>query len=149
MMGVLALLLEDEFPDLNMKKVLSMCLLHDLGEIGGDIPAFRKNAMDAIREKRSLETLIEPLPEKIGRRILDLQEEFDSCDSPEARLANALDKIEAVIQHNNASLSTWSDLEYDLNMTYGEEFVLYHPVLKTLREAVNEDSIKKVRNTEC
>ena len=39
----MALLLADEFPDVNIEKVVKMCLIHDLGEaITGDMPAFLK-----------------------------------------------------------------------------------------------------------
>ena len=39
-LALLALTLIDEFPELDAKKVLSMCLIHDLGELyAGDIPA--------------------------------------------------------------------------------------------------------------
>lgn len=39
-LALLALTLLDEFPELDARKVLSMCLIHDLGELyTGDIPA--------------------------------------------------------------------------------------------------------------
>ena len=39
----MAYLLQDEFPDLDMNKVIKMCLIHDLGEcFTGDIPIFEK-----------------------------------------------------------------------------------------------------------
>ena len=42
---LMAFLLRDEFPELDMDKVLRMCLIHDLGEcFTGDIPAFDKTA---------------------------------------------------------------------------------------------------------
>ncbi len=39
----------------------------------------------------------------------------------EAKLYKALDKMEVVIQHNEADISTWLPLEYDLQLTYGEK----------------------------
>ena len=39
----MAMLLEDEFSDVNISKVIKMCLIHDLGEaFTGDIAAFDK-----------------------------------------------------------------------------------------------------------
>ena len=39
----MALLLADEFPDVDCGRVVRMCLVHDLGEaFTGDIPAFEK-----------------------------------------------------------------------------------------------------------
>jgi len=45
-MTIMAVLLEDEFPEIDLKKVLQMCLIHDICEIDGDIPAFVKNEND-------------------------------------------------------------------------------------------------------
>ena len=43
----MAYLLQDEFPDLDMNKVIKMCLIHDLGEcFTGDIPTFEKTDED-------------------------------------------------------------------------------------------------------
>ena len=40
--SLMAFLLKQEFPDLNIDKVVDMCLIHDLGEcFTGDIPSFR------------------------------------------------------------------------------------------------------------
>ena len=47
--SLMASLLRHEFPDLDMDKVVTMCLIHDLGEcFTGDIPTFIKT--DADRE---------------------------------------------------------------------------------------------------
>ena len=47
----MAYLLQDEFPDLDMNKVIKMCLIHDLGEcFTGDIPTFEKTDEDTATE---------------------------------------------------------------------------------------------------
>ena len=47
-LALLALTLIDEFPELDAKKVLSMCLIHDLGELyAGDIPAISNTDLPA------------------------------------------------------------------------------------------------------
>ena len=39
-LAVMAMLCADEYPDLDMNKVIKMCLIHDFGEaLTGDIPA--------------------------------------------------------------------------------------------------------------
>ena len=44
---VMAFLLRDEFPGLDMEKVLHMCIIHDWGEaVTGDIPTFLKTEAD-------------------------------------------------------------------------------------------------------
>ena len=45
--SLMAFLLKEEFPDADMDKVVSMCLIHDLGEcFTGDIPTFNKTNED-------------------------------------------------------------------------------------------------------
>lgn len=49
--------MKDEFPTLNMDKVIKMCLIHDLGEcFTGDIPTFMKSASDEKKEDTALLT---------------------------------------------------------------------------------------------
>ena len=44
---------------------------------------------------------------------------MEALETLEAKIYKALDKLEALIQHNEADLSTWIPLEYDLQITYG------------------------------
>ncbi|MCR5102580.1 MAG: HD domain-containing protein, partial [Butyrivibrio sp.] len=45
--SLMAFLLRHEFPDLDMNKVVDMCIIHDLGErFTGDIPTFIKTDSD-------------------------------------------------------------------------------------------------------
>ena len=63
---LMAFLLRDEFPELDMDKVLRMCLIHDLGEcFTGDIPAFDKTADDSAREEELLGAWVAQLPQPV------------------------------------------------------------------------------------
>ncbi len=54
-MAIMAIILEEEFPNIDTRKVIEMCLIHDLGEVyGGDIPAFRKKPEDKIIEEKAV-----------------------------------------------------------------------------------------------
>ena len=70
---------------------------------------------------------------------------MEALETLEAKLYKALDKLEALIQHNEADLSTWIPLEYDLQMTYGNKECSFSEYMKELRDTVREDSKKKVR----
>lgn len=144
-MAIMAVLLEEEFPEIDMKKVLEMCLLHDLGETGGDIPAFEKKEDDDSHEFTQLKKLTQILPLDLGTKIISLQKEFSTCETPEAKLANALDKLEALIQHNDSDIATWANLEYELNLTYGQDQTDYHPFLKILRQLVKRATFNKIQ----
>ena len=54
-MALMAYFVSDEFPDLDMGKVIKMCLIHDLGEaFTGDVPSFLKNGGDEQKEEALL-----------------------------------------------------------------------------------------------
>ena len=117
---VLAWSVKDEFPDLNMEKVMKMCLFHDFGEaITGDIPSFEKTEKDENIEEEAVFKALEILPEEQRKELIKLFEEMNDLNTKEAKLYKALDKMEAVIQHNEASLEKWIPLEYELQFTYG------------------------------
>ena len=49
-LALMAYFVKDEYPELDMDKVIRMCLIHDLGEaFTGDIPAFVKTEEDEER----------------------------------------------------------------------------------------------------
>ena len=116
---LMAYLMRDEFPELDMDTVMQMCLIHDLGEcFTGDIPSFEKTAADTAREDGLLARWVAGLPQPYCRDMAALYAEMDALETPEAKLYKALDKLEAVISHNESPLDTWLPLEYDLNLTY-------------------------------
>ena len=141
----MASLLRHEFPDLDMDKVVNMCLIHDLGEcFTGDIPAFVKTDADRKTEDALLEQWVKSLPEELSADISALYKEMEAQETAEAKLYKALDKLEALIQHNESPLSTWSENEYELNKTYAFETVSFSKWLTDLREEILKDTIEKL-----
>ena len=142
---LMALLVRDEFPEADMDRVLRMCVLHDMGEaFTGDIPAFQKNASDEAHESAVLREWTDSLPAPYGAEFAALYDEMEALQTTEAKIYKALDKLEAVIQHNEADLSTWLPLEYDLQFTYGAEQVQFSEYFTRLKEAVDADTRAKI-----
>lgn len=143
--SLMASLLRHEFPDLDMDKVMNMCLIHDLGEcFTGDIPAFVKTDADRKTEDALLDQWVKSLPEELSSDISALYKEMEAQETAEAKLYKALDKLEALIQHNESPLSTWSENEYELNKTYAFETVSFSKWLTALREEILKDTIEKI-----
>lgn len=144
--SLMALLLEDEIVDADFNKIIRMCILHDLGEaITGDIPSFLKTEADSAHEDKMVFRLMETLPQPQRDKFLSLFHEMLALETKEAKIYKALDKLEAVIQHNEAPLSSWLPLEYDLNQTYGtEEAVKADPALLRLRLEAIEHTKRKI-----
>ena len=144
MAAMMALLLRDEFPDADMDKVIKMCLLHDMGEaFTGDVPAFHKHEVHEQQEAMLLDGWVTSLPEPYCSEFRQLYAEMDALQTLEARIYKAIDNLEAVIQHNISDISTWIPLEYELNLTYGNDKVGFSPYLSALREEIRKDTLQK------
>ena len=65
----------------------------------------------------------------------------------ESKIYKALDKMETLIQHNEADISTWIPLEYELNLTYGEKETEFSKYMKELKQTINEDTINKIQRS--
>ena len=144
-LALTALFLRDEFSALDMDRVIRMCLIHDLGEcFTGDIPTFLKTAEDEQKEDRVLADWVASLPEPYCRELAALYAEMNALQTGEARLYKSLDKLEAVIQHNEADISTWEPHEYELNRTYATDIVQFSSYLKELRAEILKDTNDKI-----
>lgn len=146
---LMAYLVKDEFAEFDMDKVIRMCIWHDMGEaITGDIPAFYKSATDEVKEERVFRELLNTLPEPLRSETVALFEEMNALTTPEAKLYKALDKMETLIQHNEADISTWLPLEYEMNLTYGSEEVKFSEYMTRLKEVIDGQTRKKIADKE-
>ena len=142
---LMAYFVSDEFPEADLKKLMKMCLIHDLGEaFTGDIPTFEKSEKDEEKEASLLDEWVKQLPEPFASEMQALYREMEERQTLEARIYKALDNLEALIQHNESDISTWIPLEYDLQMTYGNDKVQFSEYLTRLRDEVRNDSKKKI-----
>ena len=145
MMTLMAFFMRDEFPEVDMEKVIRMCIIHDLGEcFTGDIPTFEKTAANEIKEENLLNSWVDSLPGNYAEEMRNLYVEMAERKTPEAKVYKAIDGLEALIQHNLSDLSTWIPREYDLNMTYADDKVAFSEYLKSVREEVRKDTIRKI-----
>lgn len=143
--ALMAYLMKDEYPTLDMDKVIRMCLIHDMGEaVTGDIPTFEKTEDHRTAERHALDSLLDTLPEPWPTELKALFDEMEALETPEAKLYKSLDRMEAILAHNEADISTWIPLEYDLNLVYGVDSAAFSPYTKALRQAMAEDTQKKI-----
>ena len=143
--SLMALLLRNEFPDVDINKVVNMCLIHDLGEcFTGDIPTFIKTDSERETEDSLLQKWVNSMPTEVSNDLTALLSEMEAQKTAEAKIYKALDKLEALIQHNESPLNTWSENEFELNKTYAFDAVAFSEWLTELRKAILEDTIEKI-----
>ena len=144
-LSVMALLCADEYPELDINKVVKMCLIHDFGEaVTGDIPSFYKTADHEKTEETAVKDLLSDLPEQMRDEFSVLFDEMNTLQTPEAKLFKSLDNLEAVVSHNEADISTWIPLEYEENLRYGQKNCEWSVWTRELRAELKNDSLKKI-----
>ena len=144
-LSAMAYLLAGDLDGVDMDKVIRMCLVHDFGEaITGDIPSFQKSNQDIAHEDDVVLKLVETLQTAKKDEIAGLFDEMAEKKTIEAKVWRALDMMEAVISHNEADISTWIPIEYELQQSYGIEESKCHPVLEKLRARVLADTLRKI-----
>ena len=143
--ALMAMLIGPEFPEADMNRVIRMCLIHDLGEaFTGDIPTFDKTAADTDQEDALFAQWVQTLPEETKQEFSGLLAEMNAQETPEAQIYKALDKMEAVIQHNESDIATWIPLEYDLQLRYGAENVKFSPWFQSLKAEIDSWTKRKI-----
>ena len=143
---MLAMVLCGEYPRLDRLRVLQLALVHDLGETyDGDIPAVAQTTpgVKAASELAAIDRLTRLLPPEAGAGIREIWEEYEACQTPEARWVKALDKAETIIQHNQGANPAGFD--YAFNLTYGSEYFDDGALLSDLRLLLDEETRRHVR----
>jgi putative hydrolase of HD superfamily len=98
--------------DIDLLRVLEMLAVHDLVEIdAGD--TFAYDAQDLVtkaeRELAAAERVFALLPPDQASRLRALWEEFEAQETPEARFANAMDRLQPLLQNACAQGGSWRD----------------------------------------
>lgn len=150
--SLMAMLIEPYLDqEIDTGKMLKMIIIHDLVEAEAkDIPAFDTMNNEQLREQKAqnemkaIQRIRETLKGDLGRDVYDLWIEFEQKVTYEAKVANALDKLEAQIQHNEADISTWIEIEYEMSFMMGKH-TDFSPVLTQLKELIEEEAEDKLR----
>jgi len=152
-MSLMAVLIEPLLKQkIDMVRLLKMIILHDLVEA----EARDVSALDVLRnpeikldkiekEKQAIENLRLTLENTNGQEIFDLFYEFEEKQTYEAKVANALDKLEVQLQHNQADFSTWEEIEYDMSYMM-DKHVLFDPILLELKNQIEKEAEDKMQS---
>lgn len=135
----------------NMEKLLKMIVIHDLVEAeAGDMsaldvlrnPALRTEKV--AREQQAIENLRRVLKAPVGEEIYALWYEFEEKQTFEAKVANAIDKLEVQLQHNHAEFGTWEEIEYDMSYMM-DQHVGFDRTMQQLKDLIEEQAEHKMQ----
>ena len=150
-MSLMAVLIEPLLKQkVDTSRLLKMIIIHDLVEAEAkDVSALdvlrnpELKVQKAEKEKEAIENLRSALLEINGQEIYDLFYEFEHKETYEAKVANALDKLEVQLQHNHADFSTWEEIEYDMSFMM-DKHVLFDETLFELKTQIEDEAEKKM-----
>jgi putative hydrolases of HD superfamily len=147
-LSLMAAVLSERFPGIDLGRLLKICLIHDLGEaLHGDIPAPLQSpdANKAAAERVDLQSVLAPLPERLRDELLALWDEYQAAQTPEAQLAKGLDKLETILQHTQGLNP--ADFDYRFNLSYGQAYTAAHPILAAIRARLDEATEARARGS--
>ena len=106
------LLTEYAAEPVDIGRVVRMCIVHDLVEIeAGDTFAYdvQGNIGKAERERIAADKVFGKLPEDQGSMIRGLWEEFDAMETPDAKYAACIDRIQPFLHNVLTDGHTWQN----------------------------------------
>lgn len=110
-MAIMAYLLKEYAnEEIDISKVMLMCLIHDIVEIdAGDTYAYDDKAIQTqkSREDAAKERIFSILPKEQAAELIGLYDEFTACETAEAKFARAMDNFQPLILNNSNNGGDW------------------------------------------
>lgn len=115
-LALYALILADQAgPEVKIDRVIRMLLIHDLVEIDvGDVPIHSQNgqahasAATQAAESQAADRIFGLLPIDLGTDLRALWQEFEAAETPDARFAKSLDRVQPVMANLMSGGGTWT-----------------------------------------
>ena len=115
-LALYALVLADQAgPGVSIDRVIRMLLIHDLVEIDvGDVPIHSQNGQahgsvaTQAAEAKAADRIFGLLPDDLRDSLRILWEEFEAAETPDARFAKSLDRVQPVLANLMSGGGTWT-----------------------------------------
>jgi len=110
--------------DVDIGKVMLMCLIHDIVEIdAGDTYAYDEESLKTqkAREDAAKERIFSLLPEDQKKELTALFDEFEAYETAEARYAHSMDNLQPLILNDSNGGSDWMEHGVDSKTVYGRQ----------------------------
>ena len=110
-MAIMAYLLREYANEnVDVAKVMLMCLIHDIVEIdAGDTYAYDTEGLKTqkFREDAAKRRIFSILPEEQAAELTALFDEFEACETPESKFAHAMDNLQPLLLNDSNNGGDW------------------------------------------
>ena len=111
----------------DLLKVAKMVLIHDLVEIdAGDTFIYdtAKSHVNTTNERKAAQRIFGLLPENQASELIAVWEEFEAGETPEAKFARTMDRLEPLLQNTSNQGGTWREFDVDYDRVYAKKQVI-------------------------
>ena len=152
-MVIMAYLLKEYANEkVDISRVMLMCLIHDIVEIdAGDTYAYDEEGIQTQkqREENAKQRIFSILPDDQKDELISLFDEFEECETPEAKYAHAMDNLQPLILNNNNGGGDWKEHGVTAEQVYKRQSKtrlgserLYEITDKIIQEHIKEGNLK-------
>ncbi|MCR4866060.1 MAG: HD domain-containing protein [Lachnospiraceae bacterium] len=138
--------------EVDITKVMLMCLIHDIVEIdAGDTYAYDAEGLKTqkAREDAAKQRIFSMLPDDQKTEFISLFDEFEQAESAEARFAHSMDNLQPLLLNNSNGGSDWIEHGVRADQVYGRQQgtrpgseILYELTDKIIKENIDKGSLK-------
>ncbi|PTU31902.1 HD domain-containing protein [Stenotrophobium rhamnosiphilum] len=144
-LAMFAIVLSQHAENVDVLRVVKLLLVHDIVEIdAGDTPihaSSKDKALLAQAERQAADRIFGLLPPQQGQELLALWLEFEIAETPEARFAKALDRLQPLFLNTLTGGGTWTEN----GVTERQVIERYGPTIKAGSPALWDEASNLVR----
>ena len=110
--------------EVDIARVMLMCLIHDVVEIdAGDTYAYDAEGLktQAAREEAAKKRIFGLLPPDQAEQLMALFDEFEAWETPESKFAHAMDNLQPILLNNSNGGSDWREHGVSAEQVYGRQ----------------------------
>ena len=148
-MAIMAYLLREySNEDIDIAKVMLMCLIHDIVEIdAGDTYAYDAEALQSqkAREDAAKQRIFAILPEEQAQELIAIFDEFEEYETAESKFAHAMDNIQPLILNNSNKGGDWREHDVTVEQIYKRQSKtkLGSEKLFEITDCIIQENVKK------
>jgi len=112
---------------IDILKVVKMVLIHDIVEIdAGDVFIYDtvKSHDNTDEERLAANRIFGLLPKKQAEEFISIWEEFEACETNEAKFARSMDRLEPLLQNTSNHGGTWKEFGVKYDKVYEKKSII-------------------------